>query len=102
MRLLRQKNQQSYALRPIRLSRRITTGPNGDVTLDLVSLDPSPIPPRWQQLLDRWGDPTREFPTTGQLHTPTDGFAGDSAFAFFHASGAATRGRSGAMRIQSS
>jgi hypothetical protein len=101
MRLRRQKKTKLRAPTNPALAKSYNW-PQRDVTLYLVSLDPSPIPPRWQQFLDRWGDPTREFPTTGQRHTPTDGFAGDSAFAFFRASGAATRGRSGAMRIQSS
>jgi hypothetical protein len=91
-----------YALRPGRLTRRFTTGPNGEATLDLVSLDPSLIPSRWQQLHRQTGDPICEFPTTGQLQNPRDDFAWDSSSPFFRASGAATRGRSGAMHIPSS
>jgi hypothetical protein len=94
--------KQSYAFRPIRLSRIVTTGPNLEVTLDLLGLNPSPIPPRWQQLPRQAWYPIREFPPTGKLHMPRDGFARDSGFPFFRASGAATRGLLKAMRIQSS
>jgi hypothetical protein len=37
----------------------------------------------------------REFPTTGQLRTPRDDVARDSAFYFFRASGVAASGRFG-------
>jgi hypothetical protein len=58
-------NKQRCALQPGRLSRRVTTGPNGEVTLYVVRFDQSFIPPRWQQLSGQTWDQSVNSPQLG-------------------------------------
>ena len=92
---LRLPEEESYARRLSALLRQPTTGPSGDVALNLVSFARPFLPPRWPLLSRPTWDPIREFPTTGHLRAPGDDVARDSAYALFRASGVAGLGDPG-------
>ena len=92
---LRLPEEESYARRLSALLRQPTTGPSGDVALNLVSFARPFLPPRWPLLARPTWDPIREFPTTGHLRAPGDDVSRDSAYALFRASGVAGLGDPG-------